>query len=41
MLDTLVAIDEAITEERVVAVDSRVDPVPLVADDFDPFIATL
>ena len=41
VLDTLVAIDEAITEDRVVAVDSRVDRVPLVADDFDPFTATL
>ena len=41
VLDTLVAIDEAITEDRVVAVDSRVDRVPLVADDFDPFAATL
>ena len=41
VLDTLVAIDEAITEERVVHVDSRIDRVPLVADDFDPFAATL
>ena len=41
VLDTLVAIDEAITEERVVPVDSRVDRVPLVADDYDPFTATL
>ena len=41
VLDTLVAIDEAITEDRVVAVDSRVDRVPLVAEDFDPFAATL
>ena len=41
VLDTLVAIDEAITQERVVEVDSKVDRVPLVADDFDPFAATL
>ena len=41
VLDTLVAIDEAITQDRVVPVDSRVDRVPLVADDFDPFAATL
>ncbi len=41
MLDTLIAIDEAITHDRVVTVDSRVDPVPLVGDDFDPFAATL
>ena len=41
VLDTLVAIDEAITQDRVVHVDSRVDRVPLVADDFDPFAATL
>ena len=30
-----------ITEDQVVPVDSRVDRVPLVADDFDPFTATL
>ena len=41
VLDTLVAIDEAITEDRTVAVDSRVERVPLVADDYDPFAATL
>ena len=41
VLDTLVAIDEAINEHRVVTVDSRVDRVPLVADHFDPFTATL
>lgn len=41
VLDTLVAIDEALTEERVVPVQSRVDRVPLVADDLDPFTATL
>jgi hypothetical protein len=41
VLDTLVAIDEAVTQERVVPVDSRVDRVPLVAEDLDPFAATL
>jgi predicted dehydrogenase len=41
VLDTLVAIDEAITENRVVPLESRVHRVPLVADDFDPFAATL
>jgi predicted dehydrogenase len=41
VLDTLVAIDEAVTENRVVAVESRVDRVPLVAEDLDPFAATL
>lgn len=41
VLDTLVAIGEAITEDRTVAVQSRVDRAPLVADDFDPFAATL
>ncbi|GAA3697063.1 Gfo/Idh/MocA family oxidoreductase [Microlunatus aurantiacus] len=41
VLDTLVAIDEALTERRVVAVESRVDRVPLVSAGFDPFAATL
>lgn len=41
VLDTLVAIDEAISENRVVSVESRVDPVPLVPAEFDPFTATL
>ena len=41
VLDTMVAIDEAVTENRVVPVDSRVPNVPLVAEDFDPFAATL
>ena len=41
VLDTLVAIDEAITEDRTVAVESRIDRVPLVDDDYDPFAATL
>ena len=41
VLDTMVAIDDAITEDRMVPVESRVARVPLVADDFDPFQATL
>ena len=41
VLDTMVAIDQAVTERRTVAVDSRVDPVPLVAEDYNPFAATL
>ena len=41
VLDTLVAIDEAMTEDRTVAVESRIDRVPLVADGYDPFAATL
>ena len=41
VLDTLVAIDTALTEDRVVPVDSRVERVPLVAEDFDPFQRTL
>lgn len=41
VLDTLVAIDTAIAEDRTVAVESRVEHVPLVAEDFDPFQATL
>lgn len=41
VLDTLVAIDEAITEERVVAVESRVEPIPMMPADFDPYAATL
>ncbi|MEV6492804.1 Gfo/Idh/MocA family oxidoreductase [Actinoplanes sp. NPDC051633] len=41
VLDTLVAIDTALTEDRMVPVDSRVERVPLVAADFDPFQRTL
>jgi hypothetical protein len=41
VLDTLMAIDEAITSGQAVNVTSTVDPVPLVADDWDPFAATL
>ena len=41
VLDTMVAIDEAVTEGRVVPVKSRVPRIPLVAEDSDPFAATL
>ena len=41
VLDTLVAIDEALTHNQVIPVHSRVDRIPLVADGFDPFTATL
>ena len=41
VLDTMIAIDDAIIEDRMVPVESRVAQVPLVADDFDPFQATL
>ena len=41
VLDTMIAIDDAIIEDRMVPVESRVGQVPLVADDFDPFQATL
>ena len=41
VLDTLMAIDEATTEELTVSIESRIDRVPLVADNFDPYAATL
>jgi predicted dehydrogenase len=41
VLDTLMAIDEAIESRQTVEITSTVDPVPLVADDWDPFAATL
>ena len=41
VLDTLVAIDESVHEGRVVDVESRVERVPAVAEDFDPFAKTL
>jgi hypothetical protein len=37
----MIAIDDAIIEDRMVLVESRVAQVPLVADDFDPFQVTL
>ena len=41
VLDTLVAIDESVHQGGVVGVESRVDRVPAVAVDFDPFERTL
>jgi predicted dehydrogenase len=41
VLDTLVAIEDAVTQGRTVPVESRVAPVPLVGEDWDPFAATL
>ena len=41
VLDTMVAIDDALSHGHTVAVESRVHPVPLVAEDFDPFEPTL
>ena len=41
ILDTMVAIEEAVTTGQTVDIHSTVDPVPLVADDWDPFAATL
>jgi hypothetical protein len=41
VLDTLMAIDEAVTSGQTVDITSTVDMVPLVADDWDPFAATV
>lgn len=41
VLDTLVSIDESVVSGQTVDVASRVAPVPLVAEDWDPFAATL
>jgi predicted dehydrogenase len=41
VLDTMLAIEEAVTTGHTVDIRSTVDPVPLVADDWDPFAATL
>ncbi|HSU35177.1 MAG TPA: Gfo/Idh/MocA family oxidoreductase [Propionibacteriaceae bacterium] len=41
VLDALMAIDEAVESRRMVEVTSRVDAVPLVPEDWDPFAATL
>ena len=41
ILDTMLAIEEAVTTGHTVDIRSTVDPVPLVADDWDPFAATL
>ncbi len=41
VLDTLMAIDEAVASGHTVEVGSTVEPIPLIADDWDPFEATL
>ena len=37
----MMAIEEAVTTGHTVDIHSTVDPVPLVADDWDPFATTL
>jgi predicted dehydrogenase len=41
VLDILVSIDEAIESRSTVEVESTVDPVPLLSEDWNPFEATL
>ncbi len=41
VLDSLLAIDEAVVSGQVVNITSTVDPVPLVPEDWDPFATTL
>ena len=41
ILDAMLAIEEAVTTGQTVDIRSTVDPVPLVAEDWDPFAATL
>ena len=41
VFDTLMAVGESVTTHQSVEVTSSVDPVPLVADDWDPTAATL
>ena len=41
VLDALMAIDEAVESRRMVEVSSRVEAIPLVPEDWDPFAATL
>ena len=41
VLDALMAIDEAVDSRHMVEVTSRVETVPLVGEDWDPFAATL
>jgi predicted dehydrogenase len=41
VLDTLMAMDEAVASGRTVDITSTVDVVPLVSEDWDPFAATL
>jgi predicted dehydrogenase len=41
ILDTMLAIEEAVTSGHTVEVGSSVVPVPLVAEGWDPFVATV
>jgi predicted dehydrogenase len=41
VLDTLMAIEEAVESRHTVEVTSSVEPVPLVAEDWDPFASTV
>jgi predicted dehydrogenase len=41
VLDTLMAMDESVASGRTVEISSTVDAIPLVAEDWDPFAATL
>lgn len=41
ILDTLIAIDQAVATGHTVEVGSTVEPIPLLADNWDPFAATL
>jgi predicted dehydrogenase len=41
VLDILVSIEEAIESRSTVEVSSTVEPIPLLAEDWDPFQATL
>ena len=41
ILDAMMAIEEAVTTGHTVDIRSTVDPVPLVADDWDPYATTL
>jgi hypothetical protein len=41
VLDTLMAIDEAVESSQTVKVTSTVEAVPLLAEDWDPFASTV
>jgi hypothetical protein len=41
VLDTVMAMDESVVSGRTVDITSTVDTVPLVAEDWDPFAATV
>jgi predicted dehydrogenase len=41
ILDTMIAIDTAIQSGQTVEVETSIDPIPLVAEDWDPYAATL